>query len=107
MTRKYGGTGLGLTISKRLVELMGGQIGFESTPGQGCTFWFVLPLKKSESVAIAPALTSPSLSAKQRLLTEYANTLALLAEDEPVNQIISRAMLKNVSQVVDVAKEGK
>jgi signal transduction histidine kinase len=48
-TRKYGGIGLGLSISKRLVELMGGQIGVESQPDKGSHFWFTVTLEKQKN----------------------------------------------------------
>ena len=105
MTRKYGGTGLGLVISKRLVHLMGGEIGVNSSLGEGSTFWFTVRLGKSTDAA-PPAPTFTGKSADERLLDEYAGTRVLLAEDEPINQEVSRGLLEDAGLVVDLAEDG-
>jgi CheY-like chemotaxis protein len=106
MTRKYGGTGLGLAISKRLVKFMDGQIGVESRPGLGSTFWFVVPLKKREPSA-TPTPTSVPKITEERLQTEFVGTHILLAEDEPISQEVSRFLLEHIGLVVDVAEDGQ
>jgi CheY-like chemotaxis protein len=105
MTRKYGGTGLGLAISKRLVRMMGGFIGVESAPGQGSTFWFTVSLGKV-SDAVPPEPTFSGTDPLARLQTEFANARILLAEDEPVNQEVSRGLLEDAGLGVDLAEDG-
>jgi PAS domain S-box-containing protein len=108
MTRKYGGTGLGLAISKRLVQMMGGEVGVTSAAGKGSTFWFTVRLGKSkaEDGAVLPAPTFSRQPADERLLDEYAGTRILLAEDEPINQEVSRGLLEDAGLVVDLAEDG-
>jgi signal transduction histidine kinase len=86
---RYGGNGLGLSITQRLVELMGGHIGFESQPGKGSLFWFTLPL-----VDVGP----PQVTTPQAHTLSAATDIAprfLVVDDHPINRLLVRQILKN------------
>ena len=106
MTRKYGGSGLGLSISKRLVQLMGGEIGVNSTPGTGSTFWFSVPLADHKPGTLPPAPAQED-DASARLRRDYPGARVLLTEDEPVSREVARFQLEYAGLVVDLAEDGQ
>jgi signal transduction histidine kinase/DNA-binding response OmpR family regulator len=83
VTRKYGGTGLGLAIAKQLVAMMQGQIGVQSRPGKGSTFWFTAQLEKQASAVKAP----------ERSLRDSYNFRALVVDDNATNREILRRQI--------------
>jgi PAS domain S-box-containing protein len=109
LTRKYGGTGLGLFIAKQLVELMGGEIGYQSTAGVGSRFWFTVRLGKvSRAAATAlereaqPAPRAPALAG----LAAGVAPRILIVEDNLVNQQVFHGMLETLGYEADLAANG-
>jgi signal transduction histidine kinase/CheY-like chemotaxis protein len=119
-TRRFGGTGLGLTICRQLVQLMGGDIGMTSVLGQGSEFWFTVPLKK---VALTDDLPNPTAQAGTMEVNDPALRLSglvpggaqgslqgvrvLVVDDSEINREVARRILHGYGAVVSLAVNGQ
>ena len=119
-TRKYGGTGLGLIISKRLAHLMGGDVGVSSETGVGSTFWMTARLRRAvdgSQLYVGPAAVplkvsasgcvDSSLSPRELLMQCFRGCRVLVAEDDPMNQEVAECLLEAVGLQVSVASNGQ
>jgi signal transduction histidine kinase/CheY-like chemotaxis protein len=94
MTRRYGGTGLGLAISRRIVETMGGIIGFESEVGTGSTFWFSIPSERAKE--------APSADPERRSLE---GVRVLVVDDNPINIDVFRLQIESIGGEVEAGTD--
>jgi len=102
-TRKYGGTGLGLTISNKLIELMGGTLKLNSSKNNGAHFYFEIPYKACSQKDI---VSSQSTNIKELEINNSKAVTILIAEDNKANQTFMKIIMKKLSLNFDLANNG-
>ncbi|MCG8563687.1 MAG: ATP-binding protein, partial [Desulfobacterales bacterium] len=108
-TRKYGGSGLGLSICGQLLEMMDGTITVDSQPGRGSRFCFILPLGLADPRKLEPEFPTPLVSAPRagfQYRAHFRGCQILVAEDTPTNQEITLAMLEQAGITAELAENG-
>jgi CheY-like chemotaxis protein len=103
-TSKYGGTGLGLGIVKKLVELMGGKVSVRSKLNEGSTFSFVLPLKITTAIEVSK---ESKILLRTQELGKIGRLKILLAEDNLLNQYLIESIMREYAFEVDTAENGR
>lgn len=104
------GTGLGLAVTRRLAELMGGSASATSEPGRGSRFWFLVQLKLRRSPAAHTAASGNAdlaVTALDALKASCANARVLVVEDEPINLAVMLALLQSAFRRTHFAKDGE
>ena len=104
-TRMFGGTGLGLVITRRLAQLMGGEAGVDSTPLRGSTFWFTARLQRGYGIMPETAALNEA-DAEMQLRLYHNGARLLLAEDSAINREVAVELLHGVGLSVDIAADG-
>jgi two-component system sensor histidine kinase/response regulator len=105
-TRQYGGTGLGLTITRRLAHMMGGEVGADSSPGAGSSFWFTARLQHGQGLVPSPPASVDPALAETQLRRHHAGARLMLVEDNAINREVAIELLHGVGLAVETAVDG-